>query len=133
MIIYTIVCMYIVTDVGRCCNPGICFSTPSFWKKSKLKKVKKYKKYYLYTLPSIDQSISQSIHTSIHPSIHTSTHASTHSHIHSSTHQSNPPIHPRSSMEQLLLEKAIIAQSLRKFPIFYGTRKFCAVFTKARH
>jgi hypothetical protein len=32
-----------------------------------------------------------------------------------------------------LLEKLIVAQLVKKFPIFYGSRKFITVFTRAGH
>jgi hypothetical protein len=36
-------------------------------------------------------------------------------------------------MELSLLEKLPIVQPLKKFPAFYGTRRFIAVFTRALH
>jgi hypothetical protein len=38
-----------------------------------------------------------------------------------------------SSVEQVLLEKLQVAQLVKKFPVFYGTRRFITVFTTARH
>jgi len=32
-----------------------------------------------------------------------------------------------------LLEKLTVPQLIKKFPAFYGTRKFIAAFTSARH
>jgi len=37
------------------------------------------------------------------------------------------------SCSRVLLEKLIVAQLVRKFPAFYGTRRFITVFTTARH
>jgi hypothetical protein len=34
---------------------------------------------------------------------------------------------------RVLLKKLEYAQLVKKFPIFYGTRKFITVFTRARH
>jgi hypothetical protein len=34
---------------------------------------------------------------------------------------------------QALLEKPPVAQLLKNFPIFYGTRRFITVFTRALH
>jgi hypothetical protein len=36
-------------------------------------------------------------------------------------------------MKQGLLEKLTVSQLVKKFPAFYGTRKFITAFTKARH
>jgi len=36
-------------------------------------------------------------------------------------------------MEQNLLEKLTSTQLVKKFPAFYGTRRFITVFTRARH
>jgi hypothetical protein len=36
-------------------------------------------------------------------------------------------------MTTVLLEKLIVAQLVRKFHVFYGTRRFITVFTIARH
>jgi hypothetical protein len=36
-------------------------------------------------------------------------------------------------MEKSLLEKLIVTQLVKKLPAFYGTRRFIAVFTKARY
>jgi hypothetical protein len=36
-------------------------------------------------------------------------------------------------MKQSILEKLIVAKLFKKFPAFYGTRKFITVFTKAHH
>jgi hypothetical protein len=34
---------------------------------------------------------------------------------------------------RILLEKLIVAQLVQQFPVFYGTRRFITVFTRARH
>jgi hypothetical protein len=34
---------------------------------------------------------------------------------------------------RVILEKLIIAQIIKKFPAFYGTRRIITVFTRARH
>jgi hypothetical protein len=34
---------------------------------------------------------------------------------------------------RVLLEKLIVPQQIKKFPVFYGTRMFITVFTIARH
>jgi hypothetical protein len=39
-----------------------------------------------------------------------------------------PPNH-----QNYLLEKLIVAQTVKKLPAFYGTRKFITAFTKACH
>jgi hypothetical protein len=38
-----------------------------------------------------------------------------------------------SFMELSLLEEPPIVQTLKKFPAFYGTRRFITVFTRALH
>jgi hypothetical protein len=45
--------------------------------------------------------------------------------VHCNVHQSPPYITPWSGA---LLEKLIVAQSLKKYPIFYGIRRFITVF-----
>jgi hypothetical protein len=37
------------------------------------------------------------------------------------------------SMQEIVLKKPIVAQLVQKFPTFYGTRRFIAVFRKASH
>jgi hypothetical protein len=37
------------------------------------------------------------------------------------------------SMEQRPLEKLTVSQLVKKFPAFYGTRRFITAFTRARH
>jgi hypothetical protein len=34
---------------------------------------------------------------------------------------------------RILLEKLIVSQPVKKFPLFYGTRRFIAVFASVRH
>jgi hypothetical protein len=48
------------------------------------------------------------------------------SHIYVYTNSTN-------SMELSPLEKPPVAQLLKNFPIFYGTRRFFTVFTRALH
>jgi hypothetical protein len=47
-----------------------------------------------------------------------------------------PPSDHRNKLtpwSRALLEKLIVTQIVKKFPVFYGTRRFITVFTRAHH
>jgi hypothetical protein len=39
----------------------------------------------------------------------------------------------RTAWSRVLLERLIVTQLVKKFPTFYGNRRFIAVFTRARY
>jgi hypothetical protein len=41
--------------------------------------------------------------------------------------------HLKTPLSRAYLEKPTVAELVKKFPTFYGTRRFSTVFTKAHH
>jgi len=53
-------------------------------------------------------------------------------HAHPTSAAIMPPLFWIHSL-QIILEKLIFTQVVKKFPFFYGTRRFIAVFKKSHH